>query len=54
MRKICGVDDESIKRVKDIYLRKKEKQRQEVGRALNVHIEMVIRTSVMRKYKWIV
>ena len=43
MRKICGVDDERTKRAKEVYWRKKEEASQEVGRALHVHHEMVMK-----------
>ena len=43
MRKICGVDDERTKRAKDIYLGKKEEASQEVGWALHVHNEKVMK-----------
>ena len=43
MRKICGVDDERTKRVKDLYWRRKEEASQEVGRVLHVHNEMVMK-----------
>ena len=43
MRKVCGVDDERTKRAKEVYWRKKEKASQEVGRALHVHNEMVMK-----------
>ena len=43
MRKVCGVDDERIKRAKEVYWRKKEEASQEVGRALHVHNEMVMK-----------
>ena len=40
MRKICGVDDV---RTKDMYMIKKEEARQEVGMALHLHNEMVMK-----------
>ena len=43
MRKVCGVDDERTKRAKEVYWRKKEEASQEVGRALHVHNEMVMK-----------
>ena len=43
MRKVCGVDDERTKRAKEVYWRKKEEANQEVGRALHVHTEMVMK-----------
>ena len=43
MRKTCGVDDVRTGRQKAIYMRKKEKARQEVGMALHVHNEMVMK-----------
>ena len=43
MRKICGVDDERTKKANDVYWRKKEEASQEVGRALHVHNEMVMK-----------
>ena len=42
MRKICGVDDARTKIQKEIYMRKKEEVKQEVGTALHVHNEMVM------------
>ena len=41
MRKVCGVDEERTKRAKEVYWRKKASQ--EVGRALHVHNEMVMK-----------
>ena len=43
MRKVYGVDDERTKREKEVYWRKKEEASQEVGRALHVHNEMVMK-----------
>ena len=44
MRKTCEVDDAITKRQKDIYMKKKEEEaRQEVGMALHVHNEMVMK-----------
>ena len=43
MRKVCGVDDERTKRAKDVYWGKKEEASQEVGRALHVHNERVMK-----------
>ena len=43
MRKTCGVDDVRTERQKEIYMRKKEEARQEVGMALHVHNEMVMK-----------
>ena len=43
MRKVCGVDDERTKRAKEVYWRRKEEASQEVGRALHVHNEMVMK-----------
>ena len=43
MRKICGIDDVRKKHMKDIYMRKKEEARQEVGMALHHHNEMVMK-----------
>ena len=43
MRKTCGVDDVRTARRKEIYMRKKEAARQEVGIALHVHNEMVMK-----------
>ena len=43
MRKTCGVDDVRTERQKEIYMRKKEDARQEVGMALHVHNEMVMK-----------
>ena len=43
MKKVCGVDDERTKRAKEVYRRKKEEASQEVGRALHVHNEMVMK-----------
>ena len=43
MRKIYGVDDEGTKRAKYVYWRKKEEASQEVGMALHVHNEMVMK-----------
>ena len=43
MRKTCGVDDVRTERQKEIYMRKKEEARQEVGMALYVHNEMVMK-----------
>ena len=43
MRKVCGVDDERTKRAKEVYWRKKEEASQEVGRALHVHNEIVMK-----------
>ena len=43
MRKICGVDDERTKIGKDVYWRKQEEVSQEVGRALHVHNEIVMK-----------
>ena len=43
MRKTCGVDDGRTERHKEIYMRKKEDARQEVGMALHVHNEMVMK-----------
>ena len=43
MRRICEIDNERMKRVKNIYLRKKEEARQELGRALHVHNGMVMK-----------
>ena len=43
MRKICGVDDARTNRQKEIYMRKKEEVKQEVGMALHVHNEMVMK-----------
>ena len=40
MRKIWGVDGVRTKRQKEIYMRKKEKVKQEVGMALHVQNEM--------------
>ena len=49
MRKVCGVDDERTKRAKDVYWRKKEDASQEVGRALHVHNEMVMKEIRIRR-----
>ena len=43
MRNICRVDDERTKGAKDIYWSKKEESSKEVGRALHVHNEMVMK-----------
>ena len=43
MRKICGVDDVRTKHMKDMCMRKKEEARQEVGMALHLHNEMVMK-----------
>ena len=43
MRKICGVDDVRTKHMKDMYMRKKEAARQEVGMALHLQNEMVMK-----------
>ena len=42
-RKICGVNDVRTKIQKDIYMRKKEEVKHEVGMALHVHNEMVMK-----------
>ena len=51
MRKTCGVDDVRTERQKEIYMRKKEDARQEVGMALHVHNEMVMKRSVKVEIK---
>ena len=43
MRKICGVDDVRTKRQKEIYMRKNEEIKQEVGMVLYVHNKMVMK-----------
>ena len=43
MRKTCGLDDVRTERQKEIYMRRKEEAGQEVGMALHVHIEMVMK-----------
>ena len=43
MNKICGVDDVRTKRMNDMYMRKKEEARQEVGMALHLHNEMAMK-----------
>ena len=43
MRKICGIDDVRTKHMKYIYMKKKEEARQEVGMALHLHNEMVMK-----------
>ena len=43
MRKTCRVDDVRTEIQKEIYMRKKEDARQEVGMALHVHNEMVMK-----------
>ena len=45
MRKICGVDDVRTKHMKDTYLRKKGEAKQEVGMALHLHNEMLMKKS---------
>ena len=49
MRKKCGVADERTKRVKDIYLRKKEEARPEVGRDLHVDTGMVMKKLIAKR-----
>ena len=43
MIKLCGVDVEKTKRVKDLCWRKKEEASQKVGMTLHVHNEMVMK-----------
>ena len=43
MRKTYGVDDVRTEGQKDIYMRKKEEARQDVGMVLHVHHEMVMK-----------
>ena len=43
MRETCGVDDVRTERQKEIYMRKNEDARQEVGMALHVHNEMLMK-----------
>ena len=45
MRKICGLDDVRTKCMKDTYMEKKKEARQEVGMALHLHNEMVMKKS---------
>ena len=43
LRKICGVDDVRTKHMKYMYMRKREEAMQEVGMALHLHNEMVMK-----------
>ena len=47
MRKTCGVYYARTERQKEIYRTKKEEDRQEVGMALLVHNEMVMKEKDM-------
>ena len=47
----CRADDVITERQKEIYMRKKEDARQELGMALHVHNEMVIKRSVKVEIK---